>query len=101
MRNFVVTESWRVKTLRRTENFRKPATDYGVSVRINGNVVSLQLVAKLSFVKFWKNALLFVHYLKILRTIRMSSGFSRSWSVSAQNRRRSCLLNQWRDFQLC
>jgi hypothetical protein len=52
MRNFVVTDSWKVKTLRRTEIFRKPATDYGVSVRINGNVVSLQLVAKLSFVKF-------------------------------------------------
>jgi len=41
-----------VKTLRRTENFRKPATDYGLSIHINGNVVSLQPVAKLSFVKF-------------------------------------------------
>jgi hypothetical protein len=52
MRCVVVTESWRVKTVRRNENFRKPETDFGVSVRINGNFVLLQLVAKLSFVKF-------------------------------------------------
>jgi hypothetical protein len=72
-----VTERWRVKMLGRTENFRKPATNFGVSISTNGNVVLLQLVAKLSFVKLWKNALLFVHYLQFLRIIRMSSEFFR------------------------
>jgi hypothetical protein len=52
MRSFVVTESWRVKTLGRAENFRKPATDFVVSVSTNGNVFLLQLFAKLSFVRF-------------------------------------------------
>jgi len=33
-------------------NFRKPAKEFGVSIRVNGNVVLLQLVAKLYFVKF-------------------------------------------------
>ena len=52
MGNFTVTESWRVKTLGRTENFRKPATDFGLSVSTNGYVILLQLFAKLSFVTF-------------------------------------------------
>lgn len=47
-----MTESCRVKTMGTTENFRKTATDFGVSMSVNGNVVLLQLVAKLSFVKF-------------------------------------------------
>jgi hypothetical protein len=39
---FVVTESWRTKTLGRAENFRKPETDFGVSISTNGNVFLLQ-----------------------------------------------------------
>jgi hypothetical protein len=34
-----------------TKNFRKPATNFGVSININCIVVLLQLVAMLSFVK--------------------------------------------------
>jgi len=52
MRRFVVSESRRVKTVGRTENFRKASTNFGVSISVNGNVVLLEPVAKLSFVKF-------------------------------------------------
>jgi hypothetical protein len=42
--------SWRVKTLRRAENFRKPGTGFGVSISTNG-VHFITAFAKLSFVK--------------------------------------------------
>jgi len=44
MRSFVVAEIWRIKTLGRTQNFRKAATDYGVSISINGNVIYYTLL---------------------------------------------------------
>jgi len=44
--------NFKKKTLETTVNFRKPAKEFGVSIRVNGNVVLLQLVTKLYFVKF-------------------------------------------------